>query len=68
VFNFLTEVMCTAALVFGALMMYARRELLDPSGRALFRSVEGEARGGAAGLPGLPGSSGIHGRRTAAAS
>jgi glycerol uptake facilitator protein len=41
VFNFLTEVMCTAALVFGALMMYARRELLDPSGRALFRSVEG---------------------------
>ncbi|KAI3431548.1 hypothetical protein D9Q98_004597 [Chlorella vulgaris] len=41
VFNFLTEVMCTTALVFGALMMYARRDLLNPEHKALFQSYEG---------------------------
>lgn len=41
VFNFLCEVMCTTALIFGALMMYARRDLLPPNERALFQGYEG---------------------------
>lgn len=40
-FNFITEFMSTTALVYGALMMYARRDLLRPEDIALFRSYEG---------------------------
>ncbi len=42
VFNFLCEVMCTTALIFGALMMYARRDLLPTNEKALFQGYEGE--------------------------
>lgn len=41
VFNFLTELMCTAALVFGALMMYERREHISGEFRGLFQAIEG---------------------------
>lgn len=41
VFNFLCEVMATTALIFGALMMYARRDLLTAENRVLFQSYEG---------------------------
>jgi len=40
-FNFITEFMSTTALVYGALMLYARRDLLRPEDNALFRSYEG---------------------------
>lgn len=42
VFNFVTELLATVALVFGALMMYARRDLLAGDARDVFRSYEGE--------------------------
>lgn len=42
--------MCTTALVFGALMMYARRDLLNPEHKALFQSYEGERRAAVAAL------------------
>jgi hypothetical protein len=42
VFNFLCEVMASTALIFGALMMYARRDLLTPENRVLFQSFEGK--------------------------
>jgi glycerol uptake facilitator-like aquaporin len=40
-FNFLCEFMSTTALIYGALMIYARRDLLDLPERSLFRSLEG---------------------------
>ena len=46
VFNFLCEVMCTTALVFGAMMMYARRDKLTAENRVLFQSFEGGWVGG----------------------
>ncbi|KAI7837871.1 hypothetical protein COHA_008358 [Chlorella ohadii] len=41
VFNFVCELMCTAALVFGALMMYERRQHISGDFRGLFQAVEG---------------------------
>lgn len=41
ILNFVCEVMSTAALVFGALMLYQRREMLLSNERDLFRSIEG---------------------------
>jgi glycerol uptake facilitator-like aquaporin len=38
-FNFITEFLCTTALVFGALMIYARREQLYGPERTLFRAI-----------------------------
>lgn len=40
-FNFLCEFMCGTALVYGALMIYARREQLYGPERTLFRAEEG---------------------------
>lgn len=40
-FNFLCEFMCTTALIYGALMIYARRDLLYGPERLLYRSEEG---------------------------
>jgi len=40
-FNFLVEFMSTTALVFGALMIFAREELLNEPERSLFNSLEG---------------------------
>lgn len=39
--NFLAEFMCTTALIYGALMVYARRDLLYGPEYLLFRSQEG---------------------------
>lgn len=41
VFNFLCELMSTAALVFGALMMYERRQHISGDFRGLFQAIEG---------------------------
>ncbi|PRW39304.1 Glycerol uptake facilitator [Chlorella sorokiniana] len=41
VFNFLCELMSTTALVFGALMMYERREHISGEFRGLFQAMEG---------------------------
>jgi hypothetical protein len=40
-FNFICEFLCTTALIYGALMIYARRDLLYGPERSLYRSEEG---------------------------
>lgn len=40
-FNFLCEFMCTTALIYGALMIYARRDLLYGPERMMYRAEEG---------------------------
>lgn len=48
--NALCEAMCTTALVYGALMIYARRDQLYGPEKAMFRSI-GVRAAGALGVP-----------------
>ena len=41
IFNFLTEFMCTTTLIYGALMIYARRDQLYGPERLAYRAEEG---------------------------